>query len=90
MADDEKMASVVSAGKRKRAAAADLAPLLEQRLPEAVAMAHSGNIPGAIESLLAVEKQCRQAEEPAATSKVANAIITICWETRDLKCVRFF
>eukprot|EP00727_Mastigamoeba_balamuthi_P002432 m51a1_g12186 putative 26s proteasome non-atpase regulatory subunit 12 (450) ;mRNA; r:6568-8753 len=82
--EDEKLASYVSAGRKKRAAQADLTALLEHTIPDAVAAARAGDRASAVEKLLAAEKIARQAEDPAATSKVACAILGVCWDARDV------
>jgi 26S proteasome regulatory subunit N5 len=60
----------------------DFAPILETKIPENIALAKTGKIDEAIENLLAVEKQTRQAEDSRSTSKLATAIVKICWESK--------
>eukprot|EP01111_Echinosteliopsis_oligospora_P004189 TRINITY_DN1666_c0_g1_i1.p2 TRINITY_DN1666_c0_g1~~TRINITY_DN1666_c0_g1_i1.p2 ORF type:complete len:189 (-),score=69.10 TRINITY_DN1666_c0_g1_i1:836-1402(-) len=60
----------------------DFGPVLDVKIPENEKLARSGKLVDAIENLLAVEKQTRNAEDPKATGKVAVAIIRLCFEAK--------
>ncbi|KAI9817083.1 MAG: hypothetical protein M1826_001665 [Phylliscum demangeonii] len=55
----------------------------DKQLPEAEELAKKGNVQGAIEKLLALEKQTRQASDLASTSRILTGIVTICKEVGD-------
>ncbi|KAH0304212.1 PCI-domain-containing protein, partial [Aureobasidium melanogenum] len=55
---------------------------VDKAIPEAQDLAKS-NVQGAIEKLLALEKQTRQASDLPSTSRLVVAIVTICKEAKD-------
>ncbi|KAG9787674.1 PCI-domain-containing protein, partial [Aureobasidium melanogenum] len=55
---------------------------VDKVIPEAQDLAKS-NVQGAIEKLLALEKQTRQASDLPSTSRLIVAIVTICKEAKD-------
>jgi len=60
----------------------DFGPLLDAKIPENEKLAQSGKLVEALENLLAVEKQTRNAEDTRATSRVATALIRLCYEAK--------
>jgi len=60
----------------------DFGPLLEAKLPENEQLAKSGKLVEALENLLTIEKQTRNAEDTRATSKIATTIIRLCFEAK--------
>lgn len=60
----------------------DFGPLLDAKIPENEQLAKSGKLEVALENLLSVEKQTRNAEDTRATSRVAIAIIKLCFEAK--------
>ncbi|KAF1983857.1 PCI-domain-containing protein [Aulographum hederae CBS 113979] len=60
----------------------DFTKEVDKQLPEAQKLAKS-NVQGAIEKLLALEKQTRQASDLASTSRIIIGIVTICKESGD-------
>lgn len=60
----------------------DFGPLLDAKIPENTKLAQSGKLADAIENLLAIEKQTRNAEDTRSTSKVATTIIKLCMEAK--------
>eukprot|EP01117_Protostelium_nocturnum_P001169 TRINITY_DN1148_c0_g1_i1.p1 TRINITY_DN1148_c0_g1~~TRINITY_DN1148_c0_g1_i1.p1 ORF type:complete len:479 (-),score=187.46 TRINITY_DN1148_c0_g1_i1:51-1361(-) len=65
----------------------DFSSRVETILPEQQKLAKEGKLSQAIENLLALEKQTRQGEDSISTSKVAIAIVRLCWEAKDLKAL---
>jgi len=63
----------------------DFTPKVEATVPEQIKLAKSGKIDEAIENLLSLEKQTRQAEDYHSTTKLAKTIIQICFEANDFK-----
>lgn len=63
----------------------DLALAVDAALPVQRELAQSGRLSDAVNNLLALEKQCRNAEDPASTSKVCVAICRLCFEAKDYK-----
>ncbi|KAH3764933.1 26S proteasome non-ATPase regulatory subunit 12 [Pelomyxa schiedti] len=55
-------------------------------LPECSALAKT-DLAKAVERLLLLEKHARNAEDVTQTSKVALAIVSLCWEVRDFKAL---
>lgn len=62
----------------------DHSETLNAQLPEILASSKS-NLNGALEKLLALEKQTRQSSDLASTSRLLIAIVTICKESGDWK-----
>lgn len=62
----------------------DYSETLDQQLPEILASAKT-NLSAAIERLLVLEKQTRQASDLASTSRLLVAVVTICKEAGDWK-----
>jgi len=62
----------------------DYGAMVAEVLPKAQAQAKGGDLSGALETLLAVEKKTRLAGEAHPTADVAVAVVTLCWEARDL------
>jgi len=62
----------------------DLSPLVDKQIPESISLAKSGRLKEAIEQLYSLEKQTRQAEDQISTSRVAKAIINLCFEANEL------
>ncbi|PWI68057.1 hypothetical protein PCL_02458 [Purpureocillium lilacinum] len=60
----------------------DFSKEVDKQLPEAEQLAQS-NLQGAIEKLVALEKQTRQASDLASTSRVLVAIVTLCKNAGD-------
>lgn len=63
----------------------DYSGRVETTIPEQIQLAKSGKLNEAIENLLALEKQTRQAEDHPSTSKLAIAIVKLCYEAKDYK-----
>ncbi|KAI5467832.1 PCI domain-containing protein [Mariannaea sp. PMI_226] len=61
----------------------DFSKEVDQQLPEAEKLAASNNLQGAIEKLVALEKQTRQASDLASTSRVLISIVTLCKNAGD-------
>jgi len=61
----------------------DFSGRVEIAIPEQKKLAESGKLNEAIENLLALEKQTRQAEDHISTSKLAVAIVRLCYTARD-------
>ena len=52
-------------------------------MPEAKKMAGDGNLMGAIELLLTLEKQTRQGGDMHSASKILVAIVQMCYEAKE-------
>jgi 26S proteasome regulatory subunit N5 len=50
-------------------------------------LSQKGDLAGALESLLALEKKTRQASDAFAGSRVAQAVIKACWAAKDLEAL---
>lgn len=61
----------------------DFTKEVDAALPEAEKQAQNGQTQGAVEKLLALEKQTRQASDLPSTSRVIVAIVTICKNSGD-------
>ncbi|ORY19735.1 putative proteasome regulatory particle subunit [Clohesyomyces aquaticus] len=61
----------------------DFTKEVDKQLPEAQQLAKDGNVTGAIEKLLLLEKQTRQASDLASTSRILVGICTIAKEAKD-------
>ncbi|KAF8419648.1 PCI domain-containing protein [Tirmania nivea] len=62
----------------------DFSGVLDEQLPEILASAKT-NLSAAIERLLALEKQTRQASDLASTSQLLVSLVTLCKESGDWK-----
>lgn len=62
----------------------DLTALVDEKLPPLTEKAKAGHLHEAIEGLLSLEKQTRQAADVPSTTRVAKTIIALCFEARDL------
>ena len=60
----------------------DYSTTVEEKIPQAKALAAQDKIDEALEMLLAVEKQTRTGADMHSTSKVLVAIVQICFEVR--------
>ncbi|PRP74638.1 26S proteasome non-ATPase regulatory subunit 12-like isoform 1 [Planoprotostelium fungivorum] len=65
----------------------DFSAKVDAVLPEQEKLAKEGKLSQAVENLLALEKQTRQAEDATSTSRVAVAIVRLSWEVKDLKAL---
>jgi len=65
----------------------DLSSTVAGLLPEQIELAKT-NLHGAIENLLVLEKRTRQAEDQVSTSKVAVAIVKLCYEAKDFQALQ--
>jgi len=63
----------------------DFSAKVEQVVPEQQKLAQAGKLNEAIENLLALEKQTRQAEDYHSTSRLAKEILRLCFEAKDWK-----
>eukprot|EP00158_Paraphelidium_tribonemae_P010266 Partr_v1_DN4246_c0_g1_i1_m9739 putative 26S Proteasome non-ATPase regulatory subunit len=63
----------------------DFTSLLDTELPRVVAQAQGGDLNGALEKLLALEKKTRLGADSASTARVAVEIVRRCWEARNLE-----
>ncbi|KAK7433252.1 proteasome regulatory particle subunit [Neonectria magnoliae] len=61
----------------------DFSKEVDKQLPEAEKLAASNDLQGAIEKLIALEKQTRQASDLASTSRVLITIVTLCKNAGD-------
>ncbi|KAI9784238.1 MAG: hypothetical protein M1816_000910 [Peltula sp. TS41687] len=61
----------------------DFTKEVDKQLPEAQELAAKQNVQAAIDKLLALEKQTRQASDLASTSRILTAVVTICKEAGD-------
>ncbi|KAI5841075.1 PCI domain-containing protein [Morchella snyderi] len=62
----------------------DYTDILDTQLPEHLELAKT-NLPAAIEKLLALEKQTRQSNDLASTSRLLITIVTLCKDSGDWK-----
>ncbi|KAL7267438.1 proteasome regulatory particle subunit [Rhizina undulata] len=65
----------------------DFTETLDQQLPEIISLAKTSkaNLPAALEKLLALEKQTRQASDLPSTSRLLVTIVTLCKDAGDWK-----
>ncbi|CAG8605921.1 7977_t:CDS:10 [Paraglomus brasilianum] len=63
----------------------DLKPIVEAQLPETEALAKQGRLHQALEQLLALEKQTRQAADLDSSTRVLVHIVKLCFEAREWK-----
>lgn len=64
----------------------DYSPQLDKELPDIISLAKSGgglNLPQAIEKLMMLEKQTRQASDLPSTTRILETIVTLCKESGD-------
>jgi len=61
----------------------DFSAKVEPAITEQTRVAQSGRLNEAVENLLALEKQTRQAEDHLSTSKLAVGIVRLCYNSRD-------
>jgi len=61
----------------------DYSETTDQKVPEAKKMAGDGNLMGAIETLLTLEKQTRTGGDMHSTSKILVAIVQMCHEAKE-------
>lgn len=65
----------------------DFTEQVDAALPTALALAHTGNVQGAVESLLPLEKQTRGAGDQASNTRLLTSIISICADAKQWKLV---
>ncbi|EMD41952.1 hypothetical protein CERSUDRAFT_43251 [Gelatoporia subvermispora B] len=56
---------------------------VDELIPEAKAIVQSGNLQGALDKLLVLEKQARNASDAASTTRLAKEICQLCYEAHD-------
>jgi 26S proteasome regulatory subunit N5 len=61
----------------------DFAPKVDLAIAEQTKVAQSGRLNEAVENLLALEKQTRQAEDHLSTSRLAITIVKLCYQAKD-------
>ncbi|CAK5280619.1 unnamed protein product [Mycena citricolor] len=61
----------------------DFTPEVDALLPEAAALAKSGKLQPALDKLLILEKQTRNAADLSSTTRLVKAIVQHCYDTRD-------
>ncbi|KAJ7897116.1 hypothetical protein B0H14DRAFT_2676954 [Mycena olivaceomarginata] len=61
----------------------DFTPEVDALLPEAASLAKSGKLQPAIDKLLVLEKQTRNAADLSSTTRLVKAIVEHCYEARD-------
>lgn len=61
----------------------DFTKEVDAALPDAQKQAQNGNTQAAVDKLLALEKQTRQASDLASTSRILVGIVTICKDSGD-------
>ncbi|KZS95799.1 PCI-domain-containing protein [Sistotremastrum niveocremeum HHB9708] len=61
----------------------DYTPEVDALLPDAIALADSGKVPEAIDTLLALEKQTRNASDVKSTTRLATTIMDIAHKAQD-------
>lgn len=69
--------------KKKDKMQEDFSGVVSTMIPENQKLAKNGKIQEALDNLYSLEKQTRQAEDQISTSKVAIAIIKICFEAKN-------
>lgn len=62
----------------------DFVALVETATTDAKTKAQSGDLNGALETLLAAEKKTRVGGDSIATAKLATLMLDLCWEARNL------
>jgi len=60
----------------------DFSAVVAEAIPKQIALANSGKLNEAVENLFALEKQTRLGEDHLSTSKLAIAIIKLCFEAK--------
>ncbi|KAJ7293085.1 hypothetical protein C8J57DRAFT_1268083 [Mycena rebaudengoi] len=61
----------------------DFTPEVDAILPEAASLAKSGKLESALDKLLVLEKQTRNASDLASTTRLVKAIVEHCYEARN-------
>ncbi|KAJ6520074.1 PCI domain-containing protein [Mycena sanguinolenta] len=63
----------------------DFTPEVDAILPEAASLAKSGKLQAALDKLLVLEKQTRNAADLASTTRLVKAVVEHCYEARDFE-----
>ncbi|KAI9308024.1 PCI domain-containing protein [Cunninghamella echinulata] len=63
----------------------DFSPQVDALIPETEALAKNGKINEALEKLLSLEKQARNAADPASTGRILVQVIKLCHDVNDWK-----
>ncbi|CAG8717487.1 7264_t:CDS:2, partial [Cetraspora pellucida] len=63
----------------------DFTSVVDEQLPETEKLAKQGLLPQALEQLLALEKQTRQAADLASSTRVLIHIVKLCYESGNWK-----
>ncbi|CAG8661908.1 9957_t:CDS:10 [Funneliformis caledonium] len=63
----------------------DFTPICDVQLPETEALAEQGNLAKALDQLLALEKQTRQASDLASSTRVLVQCVKLCYQSGDWK-----
>lgn len=63
------------------------ATVVDAAIADATARTAAGDLAGAVERLLAAEKKTRTGGDSLATSRLAVAIVRLCWQQHDLKAL---
>eukprot|EP01119_Soliformovum_irregulare_P001939 TRINITY_DN1185_c0_g1_i2.p1 TRINITY_DN1185_c0_g1~~TRINITY_DN1185_c0_g1_i2.p1 ORF type:complete len:442 (-),score=144.40 TRINITY_DN1185_c0_g1_i2:77-1402(-) len=63
----------------------DYSAQVDAAIPEQTNLAKGGNLAQAVENLLSLEKLARQGEDSSSTTKVAVAIVRLCYEAGDIR-----
>ncbi|KLO20732.1 hypothetical protein SCHPADRAFT_897992 [Schizopora paradoxa] len=61
----------------------DFTPEVDAALPEAISLAKGGKLNDAVDKLIALEKQTRNAADPKSTTRLATTVMELCYEARD-------
>jgi len=61
----------------------DYTPQVDEALPKAVALATSGKLREAVDGLLPLEKKARIANDAHSTSRILEAVVTMCYDAKD-------
>jgi len=61
----------------------DFTPEVDAVIPEAISLAKGGKLNDAVDKLIALEKQTRNAADPKSTTRLATTIMDLCYEARD-------
>ncbi|KAG2194463.1 hypothetical protein INT47_003831 [Mucor saturninus] len=63
----------------------DFSPQVDVLLPETEALAKQGKITEALEKLMSIEKQARNAADQSSTGRILVQIVKLCYEVKDWK-----
>eukprot|EP00053_Salpingoeca_punica_P007500 m.68393 g.68393 ORF g.68393 m.68393 type:complete len:439 (+) comp14178_c0_seq1:76-1392(+) len=63
----------------------DYTAAVDELLPKATALATGGKLSEAIDLILPLEKKARIASDAASTSRLVVAVVTLCWECKELE-----